>query len=440
MNFASAYNYLLSLQNLRRQEYMATNKHAALHLQRLEFLLSLLDHPEKKIPHYIHVTGTSGKGSVCSYLHQILLANGKRVGSTASPHPHTILERWRVGRRIMRPVEFVRYVEILKPILDKYLRTTSLEPPSFFEITEAIGLLFFVEQRIEWAVMEVGCGGRYDSSNVIPNKDLAIITNIGLDHVGVIGNNKKEIAQEKAGIIKRGCWVLTNETNPQILPIFQKEIKKTKAQGLIRTKLKMVKNIQVNLSGTSFSYQGQEFHTPAPGIHQAHNAILAIGAAKILNIPENQIRTGLANTHQSLCLEITGQHPLVVSDGAHNPNKIKTTVQTIQQMFPDKTKIHLVIGFSADKNIKSMVRSLATLQPTSIACTRQTINPFRQTANPAELAKMFSCFCSSRLVNSFLDPHQALAWSRTQEQKNPGIILVTGSIFLSGELTMDTLG
>ena len=232
MNFASAYNYLLSLQNLRRQEYMATNKHAALHLQRLEFLLSLLDHPEKKIPHYIHVTGTSGKGSVCSYLHQILLANGKRVGSTASPHPHTILERWRVGRRIMRPVEFVRYVEILKPILDKYLRTTSLEPPSFFEITEAIGLLFFVEQRIEWAVMEVGCGGRYDSSNVIPNKDLAIITNIGLDHVGVIGNNKKEIAQEKAGIIKRGCWVLTNETNPQILPIFQKEIKKLYRHGL----------------------------------------------------------------------------------------------------------------------------------------------------------------------------------------------------------------
>ena len=226
MNFNQAYNYLLSLQSLPRKEYMKDPKHCSVYLKRLQFFLDILGNPEKKIPHYIHVTGTSGKGSTVAFLHSILNEAGYKVGSTQSPHPTTITERWQVGNKYMSKSEFVELIEFIKPKLDEYIKTSPYDMLSFFEICEAIGFLYFKKKKVKWAILEVGLGGRYDASNIIPYKDVAIITNIGLDHTNILGNDKKVIAYEKAGIIKKGCMVFTGERNKKILEFESSEVNK----------------------------------------------------------------------------------------------------------------------------------------------------------------------------------------------------------------------
>jgi len=274
MNFQEAYDYLISFNNLPRREYMNNPRHNGVYLKRLQFFLDILGNPEKKITHYIHVTGTSGKGSTVAYLHSILQASGHKVGSTYSPHPTYITERWKIGNRYMTKNEFAELISFIKPKLDYYLSKTPYDMLSFFEITEAIGILFFVKNQVKWAVMEVACGGRFDASNIIPHKDAAVITNIGLDHVGIIGNNKKEIAYEKAGIIKN-CPVFTTEKDKRIRAVFEREAKKTKSK-IYDLHAEKFQIISVRFQQTEFIYKGNKYTLPMFGAHQIKNAILCI--------------------------------------------------------------------------------------------------------------------------------------------------------------------
>jgi dihydrofolate synthase / folylpolyglutamate synthase len=413
MNFQESYDWLISLSNFPRKEYMSDPRHCSWYLKRLQFFLDILGNPEKKIPHYIHVTGTSGKGSVTTMMHSILHESGKSVGSTYSPHPTTILERWKVGNKHMTKKEFVELIEYIKPKLDKYIKTTPYDMLSFFELTEAIGFVYFAKKKVNWVVLEVACGGRYDSSNIIPKKDVAIITNIDLDHVGIIGNNKEEIAYEKSGIIKPGCAVFTQERNKKILEVINKECRKNK------TSLNQVNN-KIN------------YELNVLGEHQQKNAALCSAVAKHLDIPENKIKAGLLKIRLPIRMEIVSKKPLIILDGAHNPDKIKSTVNTINELANLQTfkPVNLIIGFSENKDTTSMIRQLSKLEPKSIACTRYTNNPFRKVTDPADTAKKFKKILPNSKIAIFLDPSDALNWSKKQK----GLILATGSIFLSGEL------
>lgn len=451
MTFYQAYNWLLSLSNIPRKEYMTDPRKCGWYLKRLQFFFDILGNPEKKIPHYIHVTGTSGKGSVVSYLHSILETQGKLVGSTYSPHPTCITERWKIGNTYMTKREFVELVEYIKPMLDKYIRTTPYDMLSFFELTEAIGFVYFARKKVTWAVLEVACGGRYDASNIIPYKDVAVITNVGLDHVGIIGNNKKEIAHEKVGIIKRGNTVFTQETNKDILKIIQNECKKQKASLKISNYKSQI--LKQNLDESIFNYDDNQYKLKTLGKHQVKNAILCINIAKHLGISNNVIRRGLTNAHQPLRMETVAHNPLIILDGAHNPDKMRTTVQTIKDIrhpiYPAQSRlsrgagenvisnIHLIVGFSGDKNIRDMIRQLSALKPKSIAVTRNTTNPFRKVADLQEVNKKFKQILPKTKTRIFLDPHDALEWIKKQS-KREDIILSTGSIFVSGEFRISS--
>ncbi len=431
MTFQQAYNFLISFSNFPRKEYMADPRHCGWYLKRLQFFLDLIGNPEKKIPHYIHITGTSGKGSVVAFLHSILQANGEKVGSTYSPHPTIITERWKAGNKFMSKKEFVEIVEYLKPKLDQYIAKTPYDMLSFFEITEAIGLIFFTRKKISWAVMEVACGGRTDASNIIPKKDVAVITNIGVDHIGVLGNNKKEIAYEKAGIIHPGCSVFTMEKNPIIRKIIEKECKQQRTKNYYYVKPGKLTGVNYNLNGTDFVYQNKKYYTPTLGPHQIKNIILCIEIAKHLNIPDKSIRKGLAHVYQPLRMEIISRKPLIILDGAHNQDKIKTTVETIKTL--KYRNLNLLIGFSGDKNITKMTKQLATIGPKTIAITRNTTNPFRKIADPKLIAKLFKKLLPKTKVKIFLEPKIAFQWSKKQTRDND-CLLATGSIFLSGEI------
>lgn len=412
---------------------MANPRACGWYLKRLQFFLDMIGKPERKIPHYIHVTGTSGKGSVTSIMHSILQAAGKKVGSTYSPHPSTITERWKIGNHFMSKTEFAQIVTELKAKFDKYLEKTPYDMLSFFEITEAIGLTFFARHKIEWVVMEVACGGRTDSSNIIPWKDVAIITNIGVDHVGILGNNKKEIAYEKAGIIKKHCAIFTMEKNAKIREIFWKECKKLKNNNLHYIKTGTMLSNTNNLTGTDFTYKKEFYHTPTLGSHQINNSILCVEVAEYLKIPHKAIKKGLNQVEQPLRMEIVAKKPLTILDGAHNADKMRTTVQTTKNILTSSNNLHLLIGFSNDKNIKKMLAQLATLKPKTVAVTRNTGNPFRKVAEPKFLANTFKTLSPKSHIKIFLDPSMAFAWSKKQAKKTD-VILATGSIFVSGQL------
>lgn len=393
------------------------------YLKRLQFFLNILGNPEKKIPHYIHVTGTSGKGSVCAYLESILRASGKKTGLYISPHPTHLTERWEINGKQMSRKEFATIVSTLKPKMDEYLRKSPYDMLSFFDLTTAIALYYFAQKKVAWAVIEVGCGGRYDSTNVIPHKDIAVITNIGLDHTDILGNTKEKIAYEKAGIISQGCSVYTMETNKRVVKIIQRECARKKA---------LLKDTRYKSQDTKKAYC-----LTAIGQHQIKNAALAAEVAKSLGIQKKAILSGLKNTQQPLRMEIVSRKPLIILDGAHNTDKIATTVASIKALkhenIKTKEKIHLIVSFSDNKDVNTMVKQLASLKPTIVACTRNTVNPFRKVADPKKIAQKFKKLLPNAHVETFIDPIDALAWSKKQT-KTSGIVLATGSIFMSGEL------
>jgi len=381
------------------------------------------------------VTGTSGKGSVTTYLHSILHAAGKRVGSTASPHPSIITERWKIGNKHMSKTEFAEIVTWLKPQLDEYIRTSPYDMLSFFELTEVIGFLYFKRHKIDWVILEVGCGGRYDSTNIIPHKDVAVITNIGLDHVGIIGNNKAEIAYEKSGIIKKGCAMFTSERDKKMIGIIEDECKKQKVDLKISNFKFQISNS--SFDKTTFEYNEKFYTLSTIGPHQIKNAIRCIDSATHLGIPTKAIQKGLQKAKQPLRMEVISENPTVILDGAHNVDKIKSTVAASLQvcksasMQPD---IHLIVGMSGNKELAKMVKHLATLNPKTIALTRTTTNAFRKTASLPELRKMFKKYCTNTpTIELFLDPMDAYTWTKKHAHKRD-IILATGSIYMTGEL------
>ena len=431
MKHSTAYNYLLSLANLPRREYISDPKHCVIYLRRLQVLLDIMKNPEKKIPHYIHITGTSGKGSTALMLSSILKKGGKKVGTITSPHPSDITERWEINEKEKNKKKFVKLIEYIKPKLDQYLQKTKLEIPSFFEIITALGLQYFADENVDWAILEVGLGGRYDSTNVIPNKDICVITNIGDDHKNIIGPTKKEIAYEKSGIIKKGCTIFTSEKNKGLLSIIQNEVIKTKAKKLNIINSKKYKILIQNTKEIKFEHSNNTYSLPLLGAHQIGNAILAIEIAKKIGITENKIKKGLQSIELPLRMEIINNDPIFIVDGAHNVDKIKSTIQTLNSTQDlKKKKINLILGFSNDKEWPKMIKQILTLKPKTVACTRFTNNTFRTTADPREIQKQFPNTVKTAM---FLDPQKAYEWSRKQTKKDE-IILVTGSFFLSGQL------
>ncbi|MFA5471995.1 MAG: Mur ligase family protein [Acholeplasmataceae bacterium] len=440
MTYQEAYEYLDSLHNLPRVYRGKGNwQNTPTILKGMHTMLHLDEDPQLKIPHYIHVTGTSGKGSVSLMISRMLVEQGFKVGTITSPHPTKITERWQINGRSMTDKDFVKTIEELKPVWDAYINQVKFTFPSMASLNTLIALHYFAKQKVDFAVMEVVCGGKNDSTNIIPHKDVAIITNIGLDHLGVLGTSKEVIALNKSGIIKKGCDVITAEGNPKIIHILKVAAAKKKARSFEEvdaSRYSFLINGEVlkhGWGGLDFRLNGEEYHINNLGYHQVANARVAIAAAKKLGLSQAVIRRGLANTVFPIRFEVVAQKPYIILDGAHNPDKVRATISSLKSLKGKYKKLHLLIGFSDNKDHSSFLDELLALKPKSLACTRFTQNIFRKTADPKKL-KNSALKINPRLkVGSFLDPKAALAWS--QEQLGPeDLLLVTGSMFLSGEL------
>lgn len=419
-------------------------------LQRIEKLLALLGNPHRQgAPKYIHVGGTNGKGSVSIMLAEILQACGYKTGLFTSPHLHSYRERFRLNGQPLSKAELVHQLAIIQPLLDQ-MAAAGEEAPTEFEISTALALHYFTEQQADWAVIEVGMGGEIDSTNVI-QPELAVITNVAMDHMAYLGETVAEIAAVKAGIIKPGVPTLTAAQNQAALAVLQKRaaVKDTSLEQLGRDfaylPRKVAESGQIfdwqklavnNSDGNNLVYA--DLSIQLLGEHQLANASLAVAAAAKLDLPEAAVRQGLAAACWPGRLEIVNRQPLTVLDGAHNVAGMQALSGALQQYWPGRP-IVAVLGMLADKERAEALRLLLPLVSRAVI-TKVPSPRAGDWQALAEICQEFAVPC--QLVESV---PQAVAAGRQILQSDElngeePLFLVTGSLYMLAEARAYLLG
>lgn len=407
--YHDAVKYLESIINLPQPNYFVKKKDRDIFIKRLEYFLKLLDNPHKNLK-YIHVGGTSGKGSVATMIQSILTEAGYKTGLYTSPHPTTSIERIKINNLLISPGEFADLVEKIKPAIDLACQKSPYGRPSYFEILTVIAFLYFKRKKCDYAVLEVGLGGSYDATNVIPPAEITLINLISYDHTDILGKTLAEIAKEKAGIIKpETIFFTTGQNSKKTLDIFKKTCVKNKAEfNLVKINKKI------------------EYPLVLLGEHQQKNAQLAANVGEKMGISNNKIKAGLKKTKLPCRLEIVQKNPTVILDSAHNISKMKTTVETIKNLTYDK--LYLIIALTYERSGTKVFKEIKSLAD-HLYITRYQLT-LRKCHPPLELAKKIKF---KKQVKIFLDPRMALKQAKKLAKKND-LILITGSFYLAGEL------
>ncbi len=336
-------------------------------LGRIEELLKRLDNPHEKL-RVIHVGGTNGKGSTSAMVAGILQAKGYRTGVFTSPHLHSYCERYRINGTEISQERVAELLTALKPHLEKMVEE-GFEHPTEFEVSTALGFVYFFQEKVDFLVLEVGLGGAIDSTNVVTPL-VSVITNVAMDHMDYLGGTIKEIATVKAGIIKEEVPVVTAADDPEALEIIR-EVSRQKNCELVEVGRDVTWKIR------NSSEQGQEFDLYSAGAsyknlfirlvgdHQVINAATAVAVMEALGkygyvFTEDVIRQGLANTVWPARLEIVRRNPRVLLDGAHNLHGSLTLRKALTEVFKYRRLI-LVFGMLGDKEREKVVAQLAPI-------------------------------------------------------------------------------
>lgn len=344
-------------------------------LDNINYLLERLDFPHKKL-HYIHIAGTNGKGSVAAMLSSILNRAGIKVGLYTSPHLVDVRERIRINERDITSEELFEIAKKVIPL--------SQPETTYFELLTAIAIEYFYEKGVEIAIMEVGMGGRLDATNVCYG-EIAIITDISLEHTQYLGNTIEGIRMEKMAIVKPGSVVITAESLDSKYP-----------------------NFKLNILG----------------VHQLRNCALALKAIDTLRgkgykIPEESIRKGLANVRWPGRFQIFNKDPLIVLDGAHNPGAALVLRKAVEKYLG--TQVVLIIGILKDKDYKTILDILIPIAKRII-----TVTPSSERALSGEVLKEYVKDKPVEYIPNVIDALHSV--------NNDSPILITGSLYLIGEV------
>ena len=379
-------------------------------------LLSLLGNPQDKL-RFIHVAGTNGKGSFCSMMSSVLQKQGYKVGLYTSPYIVVFNDRIRVNGLPIAEDD----------INDLFLRVrqkadTMKTPPSSFDFITAAAFLWFYETKCDIVVLEVGLGGRYDSTNVIKNSLLSVITGIAFDHTEILGDTIEKIAWEKAGIIKENCPALYGGNDEKALNVIKNECEEKHSELTVKNP-DLLKILSTTLDGTEFEFDGKEYFIRLLGLYQPANAATVLAAIDVLRkhgfeISETAVKDGLSSAVWQARFEKIADEPVVLYDGGHNPQGVRAAVESGRAYFGDK-KINLLVGILADKAHGEMAEELAKIADRVIC-----IAPPSPRALPAEaLAEEFcEAGANARAANSIKEGVKiALSY------KKP--VLVIGSLY-----------
>lgn len=359
MTYEAACDYLLALPRFSDQGSAAYRPG----LENMEALMEAMDHPHKKFSS-VHIAGTNGKGSTASFIAAIATACGLRTGLHTSPHLYRITERLRIDGQ-PAPENW------LASAVSRYLPAFEAIAPSFFEATVALSFLYFAENAVDLAVVEVGMGGRLDATNVLFPR-LSVITSIGLDHTEFLGRSVELIAREKAGIIKRGIPVVTGVNQTSVSETIREVANSLEAPFIdVRE--------EVELLGARSTLQGSflDVRTPVrtyenlcaglPGVHQQENALTAIRAAELAldevkSVPDC-VYAGMRDVRRFSGLlgrlDIIQKEPLFVCDVSHNPEGLGVALRFVHEAIrPRKGRLFVLFGAMRDKDVVHMARLL----------------------------------------------------------------------------------
>jgi dihydrofolate synthase/folylpolyglutamate synthase len=405
----------------------------SLGLERIEYLLKVLGSPHKDLK-AIHITGTNGKGSVGAMLSSILHSAGYKVGLFTSPHLVSFEERIVVNGKRIPKERLCSLMERIKPIAESMTKNGKFDHPTFFEVATAMAFEHFSEEEVDYAVLEVGLGGRLDATNVITPL-VSVITTIALDHTHVLGTSLEEVAREKAGIIKSGVPVVTGIEDEVILGLIKKICKEKKCEVYASKEKGKYTLKEADLDAQIFDIEVNDiryksFKIHLLGEHQLKNALtvgltIEVLKRKGINIQEKSVRKGFETTRWPGRLEIVQENPTVILDCAHNPAGMKALRSALEQLFRGK-KVTFVMGIMRDKDIHGIVKEITSMAD-NIIITKPT---FERAAEPEIIEREAKKYCNNVLIKSGVE--DAVSYALKNAAKND-IICITGSIFNVGE-------
>ena len=325
-------------------------------LERISSLLDKLGNPERELK-FIHVAGTNGKGSVSANMACILEDSGLKVGKYISPNLIRVNERISISGEDISDAELQEILNTIEPLSIEVERELGIAPTQF-EIWTAAAFLHFKKHACDIVVLEVGLGGEFDATNVIPTNEIAIITRLGIDHTGYLGNTLTEIASAKAGIIKKNSKtnkVITVQQDGDALSVIEKKAKKMGSSVIVAHPTpRGTMGI-----GESFDVCGiEDIRCGISGFHQIENASLAALAAITLGIDERYIKSGIARAKNPARFELIRENPTVIYDGGHNENGISALVSSLKRYFGDVPKT-VIFACMRDKDIKDSLSMLS---------------------------------------------------------------------------------
>lgn len=384
----------------------------------------------------IHIAGTNGKGSVSHMMAAILQTAGYKTGLYTSPHLKDFRERIKVNGEMITGEFVIDFTEKIKPLIEKI-------EPSFFEITVAMAFEYFAKQKIDIAIIEVGLGGRLDSTNVI-TPELSIITNIGWDHMNMLGDTLEKIAFEKAGIIKENIPVVVGEVLPETLPVFERIAKENNSPLSIASHKRQaadwhwVKHELIVEVSEEHHTDHKTYHLDLPGIYQVKNLLTVLEACSQLHMngwrtDEEIITKGLKEVKKLTGLhgrwEILRQSPLVILDVAHNADGIKQVIQQVE--LTEHKNLHIILGLVKDKDAEWILELLP--KHASYYFTRAKIPRAMPEEELLKKARRFGLYGKTvSNVNTAL-------YTASLNAGKDDLILVCGSIFLAGEISLQSV-
>ncbi len=415
-------NYNEALEYIHSVEWLGSRPG----LSRTEELLGHLGNPEKGMK-FVHVAGTNGKGSTCAMCDSVLRAAGYRVGLYTSPYIVRFNERMCVDGKPISDEELAELVEIIKPIAD-----AMEDKPTEFEIITALAFLYFNRHKCDIVVLEVGMGGRLDSTNVIEAPVVSVITGIAIDHVSVLGNTVSEIAKEKAGIIKSCRPVVYGGRDDSAFEVICNKADECQSE-VVRTNISAIAVKSMNVGGTLFDYgRLKDIKLSLCGSYQPENALTVIETVRALNrngfaVSESALRDGLVNAKWRARFELLSEDPIAIFDGSHNMQGVKAASESIKRFFNGQ-RVIMLMGVLADKEWRSMLDELLPLAEKMYCVTPDSPRALAADDLAAE--------CTARNVDatafSALDEGVCAAYREAKTQNVPLVML--GSLYMYGDV------
>ena len=399
-------------------------------LDTLKELLERQGNPQKELK-IIHVAGTNGKGSICTFLTEALIANGYRVGRYLSPVLTDYREKIQVNRQFITKTFIGTEMEKLFAISQEMVND-GFAHPTAFEIETALAFAYFKEKKCDFVVLECGMGGLDDATNVIDAPMLTVFASISMDHMAILGNTVEEIAAVKAGIIKGGSVVVSAPQPESVEEVLRLKCKELSVPVHFADRSE-IKHQKATMSGQSFSYgNNKNIKIPLLGVFQVENAsvaLLALEALKQLGVKlsEEKNRKGFRNSVWSGRFEVLGKTPFVIMDGAHNEAAVKKLTETITFHFTNK-RIVYIMGVLKDKDYTQMIQDSCGLAEYIVTLTP----PIRDRALPAyELAEAIRPF--HKQVTAADSVEEALEMAALLAGDD-GVIIAFGSLSYLGSL------